>query len=351
MVVKKGIDFCDFDGLKNRPQSQSCSAFDKKKQSAKFDRVKCKIDAFPYKSTRVRAFLNPLHTTSMSLPLSCARRRDEKSPERKKKAIYISRPIISKAESASNVISLPSPKPRFHPPLPTKAEAFAEQAYALFQTMVLANLSYPVKIHPKTFSNLLNSLRKSHFPTLEAVKAYFGKVAVNPFLMGLKPNKDGNFWRIQPEHLFSGKIIEQSWADAGYFNVYASRTSIEEGDDMGRRKELVRLSDLTLGEVIATAKTSIDLNIKTALFQKLGSDTYKSWFHDNSFVFGGQNGAGLQFVVDGLYTRKVILERYLYLMQETLDKLKIKSCGSQLIEEETLKKGGLNADRDSEILQ
>jgi hypothetical protein len=46
------------------------------------------------------------------------------------------------------------------------------------------------------------------------------------------------------------------------------------------------------------------MNVKVALFQKLGSDTYKSWFHDNGFVFGGQDGAGLQFVVDGLYATR-----------------------------------------------
>jgi hypothetical protein len=50
-------------------------------------------------------------------------------------------------------------------------------------------------------------------------------------------------------------------------------------------------------------------------------------------------------------------------MQETLDKLEVtrekfengaffmKSCRSQLIEEETLKERGLNADRHSKILQ
>jgi hypothetical protein len=365
MVVKKGIHFAALEPYK-RQRSQGledCSTL--VEQTANFSKVNRQLSSRVYKSTHVRVFLNPLANMSTSLPSSRARRRNEKSPEKEKNAVFLSQPMISKTESASKVISSPPPRPSPPPsppgsdvrvnqkdqissstspkpkgkaspvasqgapnnlayPLPAaETENFAEQAYALFQRVVLANLSYPVKIHPKTFSALINRLRNSHFPTLEAVKAYLGKVAVNPFLMGLKPNKDGKFWRIDPHHLFSGRIIEDSWAGARFFNVYEPRVSAEEEDAMGHRKEPVKLEDLSLDEVVATAKTSIDLNVKMALFQKLGSDTYKSWFHDNGFVFGGQDGTGLQFVVDGIYARKVILERYGNMIQETLSKLDV----------------------------
>jgi len=73
----------------------------------------------------------------------------------------------------------------------------------------------------------------------------------------------------------------------------------EEGNDMPKKLPPKLLPELTLEEVLATAKTDIDRRVKEYLFNNLPKATYQSWFHKTNFV-ARENG---QFTVHSHYAR------------------------------------------------
>ncbi len=286
LVVKKGINFSALEYYKNTPQPQACQRSIEVEQSAKLGEVKCKIAPPIYNSTRVRAFFNPLdnclESTSLSVSVS---KTDEKLPKK-----------VEENNKAMTTLWL------------------------LFNELILSEFGNRLTVNEIYFLSRLKSLYKSHFGTVEAVEVYIRKVAHNDFLMSRKSFGKGKdrYWQFNLAQIFSAKMIEDSWTDSGMFCDYTKQRQdkAREEEEMAKKVQPVRLATLTLEEVVSSAKNSIDAQVKTALFRKLGADVYKSWFHDNGFVFQGMDSKIPLFTVSGNYARKIIGERYYHQLKD-----------------------------------
>lgn len=213
--------------------------------------------------------------------------------------------------------------PKTDEELPKKAEENNKAMttlWLLFNELILSEFGNRLTVNEIYFLSQLKSLYKSHFGAVEAVEAYIRKVAGNDFLMGRKPFGKGEdrYWQFNLAQIFSAKMIEDSWADSGMFCDYAKQRQdkAREEEEMAKKAQPVRLATLTLEEVVASAKDSTDAQVKTALFHKLGADVYKSWFHDNGFVFQGMDDKSPLFTVSGNYARKIIGERYYHQLKD-----------------------------------
>lgn len=286
IVVKKGINFSALEYYKNTPQPQACQRSTEVEQSAKLGIVKCKIATPIYNSTRVRAFSDPsdncLQSTSSSAPTI---KTDEELPKKVE-------------EDNKAMMSL----------------------WVLLNELILSEFKNRITVNEIYFLSRIKSLYQSHFGSVEAVEAYIRKVAGNDFLMGRKSFGKGEdrYWQFNLAQIFSAKMIEASWTDSGMFCDYAKQRQdkASEGEEMAKKAQPVKLATLTLEEVVAGAKNSTDAQVKTALFRKLGADTYKSWFHNYDFTFEGMEGKTPLFTVSGNYAKQVIGERYYHQMAE-----------------------------------
>lgn len=87
---------------------------------------------------------------------------------------------------------------------------------------------------------------------------------------------------------------------------------------MPHKSSPVKLPTVTLPEVLATAKTPSDRSVKTALFEQLGADTYKSWFFDHGFSFYELTRDDISFnlATGNEFVRKTIKKRYGYIIKK-----------------------------------
>ena len=230
----------------------------------------------------------------------------------------ISREVVNSNPATSRPVLSKTPAPSSAKPEQTVDDDFAMKAYALFMLHIAIQFSPALQINQKMFAHLLKPLWKSHFGSLEAFEAYCLKIASNPFLTGKKPNKDGKFWQLRLQHILTGKMVEQSWANEGFFNVYEPRKpeNAQEAAAISQKAQPLKLASLTLEEVVETAQNSTDAQVKTAMFHKIGANAYKSWFHTYGFTFEKMDGKTPIFTVSGNYAKKIIGERYYHQLAE-----------------------------------
>jgi len=196
------------------------------------------------------------------------------------------------------------------------ADLFEQEACQALET-INAQLDKPLEISKRIFKNTLAKRMKTHFGTgktgLERFREYCSKWAANAFLMGKKAMRSGDVFRCSIGSILSEKMIEASWENKGFFQVYACLEPTpgpQEEDIMTRKSPPIPLPPLTLVEVFASAETEVDRAVKATLYQSLGDVTYQAWFHNTGFVAKGIKNGEMDFFISSGFTRQYVLTHY-----------------------------------------
>lgn len=160
-----------------------------------------------------------------------------------------------------------------------------EKALEVMKKVVDVHRSEPLSVKKELFTRTITKLMKSHFGTIANWRTYCAKVASNPFLMGKKPMKSGDTFTLSIGSLLSEKMIEDSWENKGFFNVYPPKKSKQSP----QKDELPKL---ILEEAIQTIENEKNKEVNQKLYQRLGAATYRSWVYSKEFeaIGLGQQG-------------------------------------------------------------
>ena len=204
--------------------------------------------------------------------------------------------------------------------IPEQESAFSieEEAFKVLD-LINTQLDKPLDIFQPIFKNTLAKRMRTHFGAgkigLDRFREYCAKWADNAFLMGKKAMRSGDLFRCSIGSILSEKMIEASWENKGFFQVYAPPTepippTPEEEDDMGRRSASAPLPPLTLVDVLESAQTTLDKAVKTKLYQALGDVTYQAWFHTTGFVAKGLKDGEPDFFISSGFAREYVVTHY-----------------------------------------
>ena len=207
------------------------------------------------------------------------------------------------------------------------AFSIEEEAFKVLD-LINTQLDKPMEIFQPIFKNTLAKRMRTHFGAgkggLDRFREYCAKWANNAFLMGKKAMRSGDLFRCSVGSILSEKMIEASWENKGFFQVYAPPTeptppTPEEEDDMGRRSASAPLPPLTLCDVLESAETPLDKAVKTKLYQALGDVTYQAWFHTTGFVAKGIKRGEPDFFIHSGFAREYVITHYGNLMKKAFE--------------------------------
>ena len=191
------------------------------------------------------------------------------------------------------------------------------QALQILEEVINPHLDQPLQINKPLFKNTLLKRMKTHFGQgktgLERFKDYCTQYTMNAFLMGKKAMKSGDRFVTSVGSILSEKMIEDSWQGRGFFYLYTpqpSRVQNAQEEDMGRRAQAIPLPPLSLEEVLTSAETPLDQQVKRALYQLLGEHTYKTWFHTTGFVARGLSKGEPVFFINSAFAKDYVLDHY-----------------------------------------
>lgn len=192
-----------------------------------------------------------------------------------------------------------------------------QQALQILEEVINPHLDQPLQVNKPLFKNTLLKRMKTHFGQgrtgLERFKDYCTQYAMNAFLMGKKAMKSGDRFVTSVGSILSEKMIEDSWQGRGFFYLYTpppSRVQNPEEEDMGRRAQPIPLPPLSLEEVLTTAETPFDQQVKQALYQLLGEHTYKTWLHTTGFIAQGMSKGQPVFFINSAFAKDYVLDHY-----------------------------------------
>ena len=242
-------------------------------------------------------------------------------------------------------IPVPTPlPPEPDIPLPSReitenpSNAFAEEALTAVKEILLPVLEHSVILVEKAFKKAIGKLQRSHFgedPGMasERFRDYLTKVANNPFLTGKKAMKSLDLFLISIGFLLTPKTIEDSWHNAGFFDVWEEKQPLPDSGvphpgvlDQGISYQEIRkaqgsepnyvptIPPLSLEEVLTTAENGVDKEVKQNLYQTLGAVTYRAWIHSTGFVAKGFSAGftdgELDFEINSSFARDYVLTHY-----------------------------------------
>ncbi len=215
---------------------------------------------------------------------------------------------------------------------------FAEEALKAVKELLLPVLEHSVILVEKAFKKAIGKLQKSHFGddpvvALERFRDYLTKVANNPFLTGKKAMKSLDLFLISIGFLLTPKTIEDSWHNAGFFDVWEEKPPVSDSGvphpgvlDKGISYQEIRkiqgsepdhvptLPQLSLEEVLTTAENGVDREVKRSLYQTLGAVTYRAWIYTKGFVAkgfsSGLTDGELDFEINSGFARDYLLTHY-----------------------------------------
>ena len=198
------------------------------------------------------------------------------------------------------------------------AFSIEEEAFKALD-LINTQLDKPLDIFQPIFKNTIAKRMRTHFGAgkggLDRFREYCAKWADNAFLMGKKAMRSGDLFRCSIGSILSEKMIEASWENKGFFQVYTPLTepttpTLQEEDDMGRRSASAPLPPLDLCDVLEWAQTPLDKAVKTRLYKALGDVTYQAWFHTTGFVAKGLKSGEPDFFIHSGFARDYVLTHY-----------------------------------------
>ena len=133
--------------------------------------------------------------------------------------------------------------------------------------------------------------------------------------------------------LLTPKTIEDSWHNAGFFDVWEEKQPLPDSGvphpgvlDQGISYQEIRkaqgsepnyvptIPPLSLEEVLTTAENGVDKEVKQNLYQTLGAVTYRAWIHSTGFVAkvfsAGFTDGELDFEINSSFARDYVLTHY-----------------------------------------
>jgi hypothetical protein len=216
-------------------------------------------------------------------------------------------------QTEAEVIEVQTPEPK-------PSEFTAEAAIQAVEEIINPSLETPLVIDKPKFRNAFAKRAKRYFGTgstgLENWRKFLEKIVNTPFMMGRKLMKDGKSFTLSVGTLLSGKIIEHSWNNKGFFEVYPPKEpkqqpkTTQEKDEMGRKAKPQPLPELTLEEALNQGISDYDKRTKANLFTSFGEAKYKSWIHNTGFVAIGIKDNQPQFSISSQFARDHILTHY-----------------------------------------
>ncbi|RZI45480.1 DnaA N-terminal domain-containing protein [Candidatus Finniella inopinata] len=218
-------------------------------------------------------------------------------------------PLVEKEQPLAVEVSITEQEPAF---------SIEEEAFKVLD-LINTQLDKPLDIFQPIFKNTIIKRMRTHFGAgkggLDRFREYCAKWAANAFLMGKKAMRSGDLFRCSIGSILSEKMIEDSWENKGFFQVYAPLTeptppTPQEENEMGRRSELAPLPPLTLCDVLESAQTPLDKAVKTRLYKALGDVTYQAWFHTTGFVAKGLKNGELDFFISSGFAREYVVTHY-----------------------------------------
>jgi len=192
-----------------------------------------------------------------------------------------------------------------------------QQAQTILQEEVLSKLDEPQTINPTVFLQILPRLLKKFFGNLEEWRKYCIAVATNAFLMGKKLMKSGEKWKLFVGWILDSRNINAYIRKEKWFNVWED---IPKDEDMPKKLPPKPLPDLSLEEVIQTAKNDLDRKVKSALYQSLGEITYKSWFHITGFIAVGIKKGEPDFYINSRFTKDYVNQYFKDQLKEAFER-------------------------------
>lgn len=202
---------------------------------------------------------------------------------------------------------------------PVSSDSLEDEALLILKEAILSKLDTPIEIFKPLFKNTISKRMRTHFGLgkqgLERFRDYCTKYASNLFLMGKKAMKSGDTFVPSVGTIMAEKMIEASWEDTGFFNIYPPKKTPEKPREGARESkpgggEVDALPVLSLEEVLETATTETDKRVKEILYQTLGEVTYQAWFYNTGFVAKGLLNGESDFSINTPFARDYVLTHY-----------------------------------------